>query len=130
MVGIDGIPVKPAKFIFAMARHTAVDLAQVFGVPPIPKSRWNRLSPADFTRLRETLAASGILLNDGEATEKRLAQLRGMYEPFVSALSDYLLLPLPEWVVTGEVVDDWQTSAWDHFLEASPRTIDRAIRPE
>jgi hypothetical protein len=130
MVGIDGVPVKPAKFIFAIARHAAVDLAQVFGVPPIPKSQWDRLSPADFTRMRETLAASGILLNDGEATEKRLAKLRGTYEPFVSALADYLLTPLPAWMATGEIVDDWQTSAWDHFLESSPRTIDRSIRPE
>ena len=130
MVGIDGVPVKPAKFIFAMARHTTVDLAQVFGVPPVPKTQSNRLPPADIVRLRETLAASGIMLNDGEITEKRLAQLRGMYEPFVSALADYLLVPLPAWVMTGEVVDDWQTSAWDHFLESSPRTIDRAIRPE
>jgi hypothetical protein len=70
------------------------------------------------------------MLNEGEATEKRLAHLRGMYEPFVSAMANYLLVSLPAWVVTGEVVDDWQTSAWDHFLESSPRTIDRAIRPE
>lgn len=130
MVGIDGIPVKPAKFIFAMARHAAVDLAQVFGVPPVPKSRYNRLSPADFARLREKLAAAGILLNNGEITEKRLATLRATYEPFVSALADYLVIPLPQWIVTGDIVDDWQTSAWDHFLEASPHTIDRAIRPE
>src|SRR5437763_5146897 len=130
MVGIDGVPVKPAKFISAMARHTAVDLAQALGVTPVPKTESNRLPPADFARLRETLAASGIMLNDGEVTEKRLTQLRNMYEPFVSALANYLLVPLPAWVMTGEVVDDWQTSAWDHFLESTPRTIDRAIRPE
>ncbi len=35
LTGIEGIPAEPAKFVFAIARHTAVDLAQVFGSPPM-----------------------------------------------------------------------------------------------
>ena len=53
-----------------------------------------------------------------------------MYEPFVVSLSDHLLMSIPDWVVTEERIDDWQTSAWDHFLASTPRTVDRAMRRE
>jgi len=51
-----------------------------------------------------------------------------MYEPFVEALAHYLILDLPDLQVVPDRVDDWQTSAWDHFLSSSPRTLDRAMR--
>jgi len=51
-----------------------------------------------------------------------------MYEPFVEALADYLLVTLPDMYLITDRVDDWQTSAWDHFLPSSPRVLDRAIR--
>jgi hypothetical protein len=35
-----------------------------------------------------------------------------MYEPYVHALSTYLLMPLPEWQIASESADNWQTSAW------------------
>ncbi len=126
IVGVVGVPVEPVKFTFAIARHAAVDLAQIFGTSPSPCT--DRLSAAEFVQLREKLASAGILLAEGESTEKRLAEVRGMYEPFVNALASYLLVPLPKWVMTSEQVDDWQTSAWDHFLESSPHTLDRAMR--
>ena len=43
---------------------------------------------------------------------RRLRELRGMYEPFVTALSVRFLLPLPPFLPDGEPVDNWQTSAW------------------
>lgn len=126
LVGIEGVPVKPAKFIFAMARHAAVDLTQSFGLSPV-KSRRKYL-PDDFTRLCTELAARGIILRDDEDANQRLRDLRGMYEPFVEALAAYLIVDLPELDVIPDRVDDWQTSAWDHFLASSPRTLDRAMR--
>lgn len=126
LTGIEGVPLKPAKFVFAMARHTAVDLAQSFGLRPRKAAR--RYSPDDFARLRVDLEARGVILRSGEAAEQRLAELRLMYEPFVEALADYLLVDLPYLDVSKERVDNWQTSAWDHFLESSPRTLDRAMR--
>ncbi len=127
LVGIEGFPKKPAKFTFALARHAAVDLAQVFGATPTPRDG-DRLSSTDFTQLQNILSESGIMLSDGIAAEKRLAELRAMYEPFVDGLSKRLLLPLPQWIRPPGAVDDWQTSAWDHFLEATPYTLDRAIQ--
>ena len=126
LVGIEGMPVKPAKFIFAIARHTAVDLTQSFGLQPVKARR--KYTPDDFSRLCTELAARGVVLRDDEAADTRLKELRMMYEPFVEALADYLLVDLPEMNVVPDRVDDWQTSAWDHFLVASPRTLDRAMR--
>jgi hypothetical protein len=126
LVGIEGVPVKPAKFIFAMARHTAVDLTQSFGLNPTKARR--RYAPDDFTRLCTDLAARGIILRDDKEAGHRLKELRTMYEPFVEALADYLIVDLPDLDVVADRVDDWQTSAWDHFLSSSPRTLDRAMR--
>ncbi len=122
MAGIAGKPAKPVKFTFAMARHAVVDLAQAFGVEPMLGTR--SLSSDDFAHLRTQLAEYGIMLNDGEAVEKRLQELVGMYDPFVAALAHYLVVPLPEWVATSQAPDDWQTSAWDHLLDTSRRTGD------
>jgi len=35
-----------------------------------------------------------------------------MYEPFVNALSEFLLFNLPPVFVEQPTVDNWQTSAW------------------
>ena len=129
MVGVDHVPVKPAKFIFAIARHAAVDLAQAYNVAPTMKT--NRLSTSDFEKMRARLASTGVILNCPSGQyEQKLKQIRGTYEPFVDALAQHLLFTLPSWYVLEDPVDDWQTSAWDHFLESTPRTVDRAIRSE
>ena len=128
LVGIEGLPVKPMKFTFAIARHTAVDLAQTYGTPPLTNTK--RLSAENFKVLCSQLEAAGLHFTNPQTAERHLAEIRNMYEPFLVSLSDHLLMPIPEWTVNGERVDDWQTSAWDHFLQSTPRTIDRAIRHE
>lgn len=126
MIGLDGVSLKPAKFLFATARHAAVDLTQSFGIQPTrPLRHYER---ADFTRLCEDFATRGITLRDDDEAWKRLKELRRMYEPFVEALAAYLLVSLPDMYIIADRVDDWQTSAWDHFLPSSPRVLDRAMR--
>jgi hypothetical protein len=126
LAGIEGLPAEPARFAFAVARHAVVDLAQVFNTPPITTGG-NRLSPAEFARLRDVLAASGILLNEELATEQKLAELRETYEPFVSALAQFLLVSLPPWITPESNLDDWQTSAWDDLLPSTRRTLREVI---
>jgi len=123
IVGFEGISVPTVRFTFAMARHAAVDLAQVYRTPP-RDFKLNRLSSADFTRMRDSLAEVGLQLQHGEDAEKRLYDIRRMYEPFINALANHLLLDLPPWILTTRTVDDWQTSAWDHFAEWSPEKLD------
>src|SRR6202171_3704025 len=96
LTGIEGILDKAARLTFAMARHAGVDLPQVLNTSP--KTGVNRLSATDFDHLQDVLAASGIRLHPGAATEQKLAEFRKTYEPFVSALATRLLLSLPPWI--------------------------------
>jgi hypothetical protein len=68
LTAIDGVPVSPARFTFAMARHAVVDLAQVLNTAPIKGV--NRLSSTEFTRLQDMLAVSGIRLKEGTALDQ------------------------------------------------------------
>ncbi len=123
MVGFEGVSIPAARTTFAIARHAAVDLAQVFGTPP-QQSMPSRLPSSEFTRLRDALAEVGLHLRHEEDAEQRLAELRMFYEPFVQALAEHLLFNLPPWIPATKTVDDWKTSAWDHFAVWSPAKIE------
>jgi hypothetical protein len=112
MAGIDGVSPFQAELTFAMARHAIVDLAKIFNVPPLHRCH-NRLPPDDLQRLRESLAKSGVRLRDGGESDQRLAELRGMYEPYVEALSQRLLMELPNFI--GESKHNWTTSKWERI---------------
>lgn len=122
IIGFDGAATTTARFTFAIARHAAVDLAQVFGATPstdIPE----RLSSEDYQRMLRMLEEVGLRPRNPDNTEQRLQAIRRIYEPFVFALAERLGVALPPWITSGAAVDDWQTSAWDHFTQWSPATI-------
>jgi predicted membrane protein len=113
LVGLGNTPTWQAKLTFAMARHAVVDLAQVFRVTPTgPEFDSCRLLPGDLERIRAILAKNETHLQDGEEAEQKLAELRSMYEPYVCALSEMLLMSLPPWIVGEDAIDNWKTSAW------------------
>jgi hypothetical protein len=108
----DEPPAWQAKLTFAMARHALVDLAQVFNTPPVPPEH-DRLPPFELAHLRKSLAAANLLLRDDEAANRKLIELRRMYEPYVNAMAEYMFMRLPHWIPPAGVVDNWQTSAWE-----------------
>lgn len=110
MSGIDGLPPKKAKLTFAMARHAAVDLAQIIRAEP-RECHLDRLPPRDLVTVRKLLADAGMTPHDGEQVDKQLRKLRDMYEPYVNALSEQLLMDLPHWIPNREAQDDWMMSA-------------------
>jgi hypothetical protein len=111
IAGVDGSDGYQARLTFAMARHAAVDLAMTFATPPLsPKS--DRLSADGLARLQESLRGAGVAVRDGPDVARALAELRGLYEPFVSALAAKFLFVLPPFQPAGTPVDNWQTSAW------------------
>ena len=113
LVGVDGAPTWQAKLTFAMARHAVVDLAQIFRTAPsAPQACITRLYPGDLERIREILERNSAHLDDGAGAEEKLTELRLMYEPYVSALSELLLMPLPPWILGEDAIDNWKTSAW------------------
>jgi hypothetical protein len=111
IAGVRGADPFQAQLTFATSRHAVVDLAQVFGVPPIEPVP-NRLPEDRLQRLREAFIASDLELPVGEAVDRKLGELRGMYEPFLNALSRHFLLMMPPILPDSAPVDNWQTSAW------------------
>jgi Ion channel len=120
LAGSGGSDPYQARLAFAIARHAAVDLCLVFKIqpsPPVP----DRLPPESFQILRgRLLAAGGVISAEGEAAgaaeiaaiQKRLCELRAMYEPFVNGLSQFLAFRLPSFYPERPAADNWQTSAW------------------
>jgi hypothetical protein len=100
-----------AELTFATARHTVVDLAQVYYVPPIEPDPV-RLSRDQLQRMWDKLTVAGMDLREGNDVDQKLTELRGMYEPFVNALARHFLLALPPMLSDSTPVDNWQTSAW------------------
>jgi hypothetical protein len=111
VAGVDGPDGYQARLTFAMARHAAVDLALVFQTPPLPPQP-DRLPEADLARLRASLCEAGVKMRDGPAVATALAELRGLYEPFVNALAAYFLFAMPPFQPDKPPVDNWQTSPW------------------
>jgi hypothetical protein len=111
IAGIEESSAYQAELTFAMARHAVVDLAQVYHVPPIQPAQ-DRMPPDRLRSLSNELRNAGIDVRDGESVNRKLAELRAMYEPFVNALSRYFLLALPPMLTDSPPVDNWQTSAW------------------
>lgn len=115
IVGIDDVPSNQARLTFAMARHAAVDLAQVVGARYRTDAP-DRLPPENLANLRQALAASGLRLRSGEEADNKLVALRRMYEPYVQAMAATLLLNLPAWTSTTKVKDNWRSSPWDKLI--------------
>ncbi len=109
MAEIDGCNPYRAQLTFAMARHAAVDLSLIFRVPA-ESPREDRLPAEKRKRLRERLREAGLELHDEDTVAAKLAELRGMYEPFVYALGQRFLLAVPAIVAEGELTDNWQRS--------------------
>jgi hypothetical protein len=120
-IGVDGVPARQARLTFAMARHAAVDIAQILNAPPRPPDP-DRLPPEEFARLRAALAEAGLRLGADHDAVERLTHLRKMYEPYVAALGERLSMRLPAWVPERRAVHNWETSAWGRSSAAAPLT--------
>jgi hypothetical protein len=111
IAGLERVDPYQARLTFAMARHAAVDLAQVFRKAP-PATTPNRLTDDQLTKLWTDLGAAGLHLHELSAAGAKLTELRSHYEPFVALMARYLDLPLPPIVPESPPVDNWQKSAW------------------
>jgi hypothetical protein len=108
---IEGGSRTQARLTFAMARHTAVDLGLVLRRRPTAPAA-DRLPPARLTELLVELRKAGVATRDDAEAVAKLEELRNLYEPFLSGLSSYFLLPIPEIWPVDEAPDNWRTSAW------------------
>ena len=107
LTGIEGVHPGQARLTFAMARHAAVDLAQVVNARYDPKAG-ERMTDANFQSLRETLAGVGLKLRSTDEARQKLAKLRSMYEPYVHSTAVQLMVSLPPWQHPSKARDNWQ----------------------
>jgi len=111
MSSLEGECVRQARLTFAMARHAFVDLALVLHAAP-REPAIDRLPAADLAALRSLLKEGGMPLQEEAEASRRLNELRRMYEPYIYALSNRLLLSVPPWITQSGRADNWQVSAW------------------
>jgi hypothetical protein len=104
-----GPSLSQARLTFAMARHAAGDLGQIFRTRA-DDGQICREPPPPPAELRMMLGKIGMPDADA-AVHERLTELRGQYEPSVETLSSHLLMPLPSWR-PAELADIWRTTAW------------------
>jgi len=112
MAGLEGTCERQAELTFAMARHAVIDLSLVFRTSPREPSH-NRLPPEKLAELRLLLASNGQRLREEDAFDRKLEELRQMYEPYVQALAAHFQVKLPPWIAEKSWVDNWQGSFWE-----------------
>ncbi len=117
LTGIENIRTEQAKLTFAMARHAAVDLAQVVNARYDAQAA-SRLADAELKTLRENLAASGLQLRTSVEADEKLAKLRSLYEPYVEGIARNLFIALPPWLHSEKKRDNWQGGPWDKIIQA------------
>jgi len=117
LTGIDGVNPGQAKLTFAMARHAAVDLAQVVNARYDPDAE-ERLPEAELAAVQEALTAAGLKLRSDEYALEKLGRLRSMYEPYVHSTARNLMLTLPPWRFAIKTRDNWQAGPWDKLIQS------------
>jgi len=115
--GIEGVHPGQAKLTFAMARHAAVDLAQVVNARYDIEAP-DRLPDVEYEALRTEFAAAGLRLKSDELSRAKLNRLRSMYEPYVHSTGRNLMLTLPAWRRAEKGRDNWQAGPWDRLIQA------------
>jgi hypothetical protein len=68
----------------------------------------------------EVASASGLLPSRNADAEERLRAICASYEPYLAALAEFLLMPLPPWVPPPDAQDNWESTAWEF---SSPKPL-------
>src|SRR5258706_3566567 len=96
-----------AKSTFAIARHAAVDLTEVFWLTP-HSPLLDRMPKQDLVNLMKLLKDSDFSLKEGVKAEEKLIYLRTLYEPYIQSLSSFFLMPITPFVSDGKVQEAWR----------------------
>lgn len=109
---LEGTASRQAQLTFLMARHALIDLGNVFHIREEKvwedQANRERLPPEDFERLCGVLGEVKLRLCGDQASAERLHTIRGLYEQYAGALSEYLSMPLPAWVPIVKEKDQWR----------------------
>jgi hypothetical protein len=117
VAGIDGIRPEQARLTFAIARHAAVDIAQVVNASYNPLAP-DRLPREELEQLRKKLMEAGMRPRRDDYADAKLLKLRSLYEPYCEALGQRLLMSVPSWISVEKQKDNWQGGPWDRAIQA------------
>jgi hypothetical protein len=123
MVDIKDMSTFQARMTFSSSRLAVIELSRILAVKPQAMAE-ARLTSSDYAQMRAELNESGMLLVDDQGAEDKLSEFRSTYEPFLIGLAEYLLLTLPGWLPSPEVLDNWQNNprgrSAKHLVDAVP----------
>ena len=130
LTGIEGVHPGQAKLTFAMARHAAVDLAQVVNAR-YDSGAPDRLPELELSAMRDALRAAGLRVRSDEYAADKLVKLRSMYEPYVHSTARNLMLTLPPWKFETKTRDNWQAGPWDKLIQSRGLAVlgQKAVAP-
>ena len=106
---VRGVDPFQARLTFAIGRHTLVDVAQVFRLKPRDVDPM-RCSPERFHEMRAWLGSAGVPLIDEPDAYHRFVELRHLYLPYLEVLSEYLAMPLPDWLPRAKEKYNWKST--------------------
>lgn len=106
IAGVQGHEARQAQLTFAIARHALVDISQILSLKPLHNTP-DRLPPERYNQLYTLLCQGGVRVCRDSDAERRLAEMRRLYEPWAEALSGHFVMPLPPWIPTDSHRDNW-----------------------
>jgi len=109
---------RQAKLTFAMARHAIIDLTLILNRPPIRPTP-ERLTEHERPRILKAFTDAGVPMQ-GDHAMAEFARIRDMYEPYVFALGTFLAVDVPRWAPNEEMLDNWESSAWERTAHFHP----------
>ncbi len=110
-----------AQLTFAIARHAVADICEVLRIPT-PAPAVSRLPPEDFAEVRSLLMESGTC-RCTDAGDRKLNDLRSMYEPQLDGLSRRLAMPIPSWGVGASYARPKKKTTWDRITSDSAAPV-------
>ena len=100
------------KFLHEWERWSAELLESHLSYPVLVYFRSQHDNQSWLAALRSMLTTEGLKLQQGPDVDKRLNELRRLYEPYIHSISKRLLLAIPPWIIDSRPSDNWQVSAW------------------
>jgi hypothetical protein len=96
IVAGSGLPAAQARINYRMGLRLLKDLTEALGLTLDPRCR-SRLTEADLAALRSALKDTVPTLTLGPEASDQLLRLVRRYDAYLSALSAWLVIPLPSW---------------------------------
>lgn len=109
MAGVEGSQ-QQREITFLACRRVLEEMCHSLNLSTRSIGSHRFITIADGAQIDRLLAASGARWTSGPSTWDVVDELRLTYEAMLSQLSDYLLLPLPDWIGHGLSIDDYSRS--------------------